>query len=462
MPRTRLSSTLTALVAFVLAAPVALAQIPRDAALGFSGEVYMAKSGQCRDLFTDCAPGAGNHPLIAIDIQVPNEPLRRLRVPETEGPAVEGQPALVFEDASNSLFVFWESKPQPQHSRVNLAWLKAGVWSQVIEVSGDIAPLKGPPQVSITRDFFEVVGAEGQPPVRHSRTVLHVAWWEKAAVAEEVYYTPIFLVDGAYLGRNEVYNLSDLDPNSLPSQPTALSPELLRSPKVESGRDENSIVLGFVNKASERFLVFDARVLPAELGVLADSTAERIEQDDDLYSADGMVSLAEHARGHMIEMGHRLHPGLLTFLADDVAADIRDSGVEAGSIVSLAEHARGHMIEMGARVFGEGGMEGGASATVSRVLEIRAPAPLGQEGTPHHVWLRLVNDRRAPGVGTGPAWIFLAEDGLRAVVSWGEAGALRYRETRDGAWTAARRIALEGPIDAARAEQILRQRVRER
>ena len=120
------------------------------------------------------------------------------------------------------------------------------------------------------------------------------------------------------------------------------------------------------------------------------------------------------------------------------------------------------MIEIGARVFGEGGMEGDASASVSRILEIRAPGPAGQQGTPHHVWLRLVNDRRAPGVGTGPTWIFLAEDGLRAVVSWGEAGALRYRETLNGAWTAARRIALEGPIDTARAEQILRQRVRER
>lgn len=460
MPRIHRALVVAAFLA--LGAGALEAQAPRDAALGFSGEIYVAKSGQCRDLFTNCAPGAGSHPLIAIDIQVPGEPLRRLQVPETEGPAVEGQPSLVFEDASNSLFVFWESRPQPQHSRVNLAWLKAGTWSQVFEVSGDIAPLKGPPQVSITRDFFEVVAAEGQPPVRHSRTVLHVAWWEKAAGSEEVYYTPIFLIDGAYLGRNEVYNLSDLDPNPLPQQATALSADLLRSPKIETGRDENSVVMGFVNKASERFLVFDARVLPAELGVLADGTAGRISDDEDLFSADGLVSLAEHARGHMIEMGHRLHPGLLTFLADDVATDILDNGLETGSIVSLAEHARGHMIEMGARVFGEGGMEGEATATVSRVLEIRAPAPEGQEGAPHHVWLRLVNDRRAPGVGAGPTWMFLAEDGLRAVVSWGEPGALRYRETRDGAWTAARRIALEGPIDAARAEQILRQRVRER
>ncbi len=460
MSHARILLSLAALAA--LGSPALVAEVPRDAALGLGGEIYVAKSGRCRDLFSDCAAASSNHPLIAIDVQPPGEPLRRLKVPETDGAAIEGQPALVFEDASNSLFVFWESKPQPQHSRVNLAWLKGGVWSQVFEVSGDIAPLKGPPQVSITRDDFEVVGAAGQPSVLHSRTVLHVAWWEKAASSEEVFYTPIFLIDGAYLGRNEVYNLSDLDASAVPQQHMMLPADLFRSPRMESGRDENSVVLGFVNKATERFLVFDARVLPAELGELADGTAARIEADEDLFSADGLVSLAEHARGHMIEIGHRLHPGLLTFLADDVAADIRDTGLETGSVVSLAEHARGHMIEIGARVFGEGGLAGGDAATVSRVLEIRAPAVGGVEGRPHHVWLRLVNERRAPGVGAGPIWIFLAEDGRRAVVSWSETGALRYRESRDAGWTAARRIALEGPIDAARAEQILRQRVRER
>lgn len=457
----RLLLALAWLAAFSAAGAV---ETNRDAALGLAGEVYLAHSGTCGQLFDHCSE-TGNA-LLAVDIVRSGEDPVRLRVPGTDGPEVEGTPALLFEDASSSLFVVWESKLQPNQSQVNLTWYDGEQWApEVIEISGDVHPLKGPPQVLITRDRYEV-GLDDEQVSRRQRTVVHVVWWEQGPEAEQVYYTPIILEDGAYIGRNHVYDLSALDPGLPPEEPTSLSPELLRSPVIEAGRDEATTLVAFTNPESERFVVFEVRLLPGELSLLADELQREILRHPELFNPEGIEELADRARGHMIEFGHRLHPGLLQLISDDTAMVIRTYGLTAAADVEeLADRARGHMIEFGARTLGTGGLTAEPASSVALTLETRKEAaepPVVEPPPAHHLWLRLVSDRPAPEVGDHPVWIFLSEDGRDAVVSWENNGKLLYRETTPEGWTGVRRISLQGPVDAARAEQILRQRVRER
>jgi len=454
-----------------VAISTAAAEPLRDAALSPSGEIYLAKSGLCRDLLPTCPGGTADHTVLVVDLVRPGQAGEPILVPGTEGTEIEGSPALIFEDASNSLVVVWESKLEPSLSRLNLSWLADGVWSEIIEVSGNIAPLKGTPQVAITRDAFELTQAsetsgEAAPEQalseRHVRTILHVTWWEEGAEAEAVYYTPIILEDGAYVGNNPVFNLVERAPPAEGGTPAgaSLPASSNQSPRIEPGPDESSVVVGFIHPTSGRFLSFDIHVLPSELGVLADSLYEELSTTSPTGNAAEVAGLADRARGHMIEVGRRLylHPVFLDFLAGEIAELITTSP-HGGPPQDLADRARGHMIEVGARLFGRGGRSTDLASEVGEILETGSPSKAF--GKSHALWLRLVADRPAPEAGDGPTWIFLSEDGRKALVSWEEKGALLYRESTPEAWTEVHRIELEGLIDAARAEQILRQRVRQ-
>jgi hypothetical protein len=441
--------------------PPAARATTRDAALGLAGEVYISHSGACAELLADCPAGGEADPVLALEVVRPGQPTERLLVPETGGPEAEGEPAVVFEDTSQSVFLVWEAHLEPTRSQINLVRYSGGEWSEVIEVTGDIAPLKGPPQVLITRDHY-ATGAPGETPVEHQRTILHVAWWESGPGAEDVYYAPIIIQDGAYLGYNGVFNLSAWDPNPAAANPVGLSQELQRTPKIEPGRDERSVVIGFASEESERFITFEILVLPGELSDLADRIrSHMIEIGLTGYQVGQVPTFADRIRSHMIEIGTRLHPALLGYLAADVEEEVLAADPASEPLPDLADRIRSHMIEIGARTLGSSGLLGSAPPEVSGVLTTAPPPDASPTAVPHELYLRLVADRTAPAVGDGPVWVFLSEDGRQALVSWENEGDLHYRETDGDGWSAERHIDLTGPVDAARAERILRQRVRE-
>lgn len=463
----RRQSGIIALLLTLAGLPLAAAEPALDAVLGSNGEVFLARSGRCGELFTDCGAAAGNR-LLAIEIQRPGEQTRRVRVPGTAGPDLEGTPALVYQDAAQSLFVVWESKPDPLRSRLNLAWYKGNVWSEVFEVSGNIVPLKNVPRVRVTHDRFQLPRAGGADlSAPYVRTIVHVAWWEQSAGQEEVFYTPIVLENGTYIGRNEVYSLSALETDAPPERPTGLPIELTRTVSLDLGSDGSRVIIGFTSRTTERFVTFEALALPGEISWLADDAEAAILTQGAYFNEAGIQHLAEHARGHMIEIGQRLHPALLNHLADSLAAEIRAVGTEAPSLSSLADRARGHMIEIGARFFSDHGLSADELANLGELIEVRATAEAAEfadSGIPHQVSVRQVDSRPAPAVGAGPIWLFVSEEGKRAIVGWVEGNALRYRETLEegqGDWSPVRRIVLAGTIDASRAQDLLRRRVRD-
>jgi hypothetical protein len=457
-------STLTLRLAlsalFLATAFVHAAETSRDAALSSDGAVFVASSGVCSDLLPTCAPEVSDRPVLALDIRVPGEPSQRLLVPGTDDVAADGTPAVLYEDVSGSLFLIWESKGVSSSS-VNIIRFQDGQFSAVVELSGDIQPLKGPPQVVLTRGEYHLGGTEETLLSRHVRSVLHVVWWEQGPGPEEVFYTPVILADGHYLGHNSVHNLTALDHSEAPQPRIQLPVELHRAPSLEPGRDEHSVVVGFVNPASQHFVAFEMRVVAGELSDLADQLQAEMLAQGELYQSGQLPQFAERIRSHVIEMGHRMHPATLAALADETRTAILAEGPDHdGDSLFLSERIRSHVIEMGSRMAASGGLAASPLDTTATLVIPTRPQSAGAMA--HDVCVRIVESRLAPEVGAGSVNLYLAPNGRRAIASWQGADGVYYRESTESGWTEPRRIALDGTVDAARAELILRQRVRER
>lgn len=448
----------------------------RDEALGARGEVYSAIAGRYGDLFPAGVVADADAPVLAVDVQRPDGSSSRLLVPGTEDTQIEGSPSLVYEATSSTLYLVWESKANPSQSRLNLVGLSTGGWSDVIEVSGSVEPLKGAPNVLATHDTFSVPALDkDHPAIRRDRTVLHVMWWEQGDRGEEVFYAPVILQNGHYLGWNPVIDLNQLDPNppAAPAPDGTASPALYRSPGVEPGPDSQSVVVGFVNPRTERLLSLEVEVLPAPLSFLADDVAAFMQQIG--YGSRGIQAFAGAVRGHMIEIGNRLNGAVVGYLADHVKQKIIETLTASPKtdLTTLISIVRGHMIEIGASLFSQG-MSTAPEAQRVDVLEITQQAPSTPAAAApgagaavlqarHDLRIGLVADRPAPAVGSGPTRIFLSEDGARGLVSWEQDGQVLYRESaEDGGWSDVLRLPPDIAQSEDRADEILRGRVRNR
>src|SRR4051812_15410255 len=98
------------------------------AALGASGEIYLAKVGTYKELFPkDHAIALGNT-VLAVDLIQPGAAPQRLLVPYSTGSDIETSPALLFEEDSNTLFVVWASRINDISSVLMLASFDGAHW----------------------------------------------------------------------------------------------------------------------------------------------------------------------------------------------------------------------------------------------------------------------------------------------------------------------------------------------
>lgn len=459
-------------VAVAPAATAAVDPLSRPAAatvLGNEGQLYELLSGTYGELFPEDAAFAADSPVLALDVVQPDGARERHLVPGTAGPEVEGAPSLVFEDASERLFAVWESKSTPTASRLLLADFVPGGWSEPLEISGDVAPLKDAPQVLVTRDRFSVRNPEGET-ISRSRTVIHIVWLEERAEGREYYYTPIILEAGQYVGWNPVVALSEIEPESPSPKAAAETAELLRAPELASGEDLESAILAFLSPARDRLTTVELRLAPGELGFLADEFRAQIIEIG-RRDREGIDELARKFRAQIIEIGNRLNPRIVSYFAERASSsllDVFDADPDR-PIEAIADDFRAQIIEIGRELLG--GPRGNLPAP-SHLLEV-APIRLGSAPPPpnaprvsHLMSLQVVMDRPSPPLAGVPARVFVSEDGERALVGWLSRGQVFYTETSseatsdEEAWTEIQHLTLTGQLGAEAAAEVLAGRVR--
>ncbi len=441
----------------------------RQAALGGGGEVYTVAAGSYGALFTGGAAAAADDTVLALDVARPDAAIERLLVPKTAGGEVEDSPALVYEEASDSLFLVWRSIVNQIHPVLYLASFKDGEWGEVIEVVGNPFAAKSAPQLAVTRDEFRFAGGDGvERSVR--RTVLHLVWWEAGGDGDKVNYAPILLLNGAYVGWNPIYSLGELDRPAVEATIGGVTEQLLQAPRVQAGRNDHSVVVSFANPATGRLLVVEASLLAGELSALADGLrAHIIGGGFAITAGSDVTALADVLRAHIIGGGYRLHRGLLTFIGDDLRAHIIGGGKKfaVGAKSTLAAAARDRVIEAGAGVLEHGVQAVTAAAAAGgpaaeRIEELAQEGETATAGPVPLLQLRVLGNRPAPHTGAAPTTIYSSTDGRASLIAWVMGSEIRYIETQGAGWSPIRRLMTSEAFGFDQAWKVLERRIHSR
>lgn len=452
---------------------------------GPAGEVYLVRSGVASELLPNAEPD-DDRLILALEILRPGEGPEWIEVPESEGVSGDLSHFVLFEEASNTLFLVWQTRIG-SHPIIKLASFRDGAWADVVPVSGNIWNFKGHPRLAVTRDSFTV---EQDGELRTvERTFLHVVWWEDTLEGLRVLYRPLILESGRLHGMGEIYVLNDLvDP--VGNEDTGVEPSrsLLESPILQPGRDSSSVLTAFADAKSGRLVVTEIRLLPMGLGQWAEEIEEFVagyqseepseNGEPDLHSFAGRVRSSILIAGHR----HRLNPRAVGEIAQDVHDGVVSGAIGAssssagsaeagqgkgrndGELRSLAGVIRSQIVIAGARIDGETLARFSATMAPS-VLEV-VPRELEESGTggpltPHLARVVMSSSLSIPELDEeADPHLFVSPDGTEVVVAWAEPSALAYRKTVAGTWGGVRRMSLSEELTLAEALEILSRSVR--
>jgi hypothetical protein len=464
-------ATLLGLFGLVGGTPAAAAaSAPAAAAFGEAGQLYEVLTGRYGELFPDGDAAAPAHSVLALRVTSAGGEQELHLVPGTAGAAEDRDPTVVHD--AGQLFVLWAKGVDEHASELDLVAFDGKRFGNVIEVSGDPRQLKGAPRLAITRDPYT------DDAIAVNRTIVHLLWWENQESKVEVFYTPIVLLDGEYLGWNPVVALDAFDLNAVSGEVVRNS-ALFRAANIERGPDGRSVVVALPQQRTGRLLTLRMRVLPRTLVTVADSARSHIVGIGRSGSGSGtgsILKLADAARSHIVGIG-RMHQGVLDYVADRVYATVLSYGASysPGASTEIADLAWQTTLVAGASILGNGLH----SDELPCSFLFLGDAPSHIVGAPHQVEVCLTSDRPVPETDeTAPHTIYVSESGEQVLVAWeggdtgpdeggAEGGAaagttepLRYRESAGAGWSEAVTVSTSGPVTKDQALALLRQQIR--
>ena len=221
----------------VLAPLTVAAQTPsRDVLLTSNGELYTIES-----VFTEDVEGLDAAATSVLQLRVDGgEQLQSMIVPASTSAGVSGSPALAYDSASKTLFVFWE------HRRNNglatdllFASYHDGAWSPAATITGADLHVCSNLRVLATRSGGQLT--------------VHTTWWEDSGRSESAKYAMLTIQNGA-VANIAVRDLEELarDVRVDGGQPS--SDDLLRHPILLAGAssDEVDAIFGSTNDGALR------------------------------------------------------------------------------------------------------------------------------------------------------------------------------------------------------------------
>lgn len=459
----------TALTTTLLLAATPVEGQSRNGAVGADGEIYLVQTGAYGQLFPDGGWTEPDHDVLALDVARPDHSAQRQRllVPETESPDVEHDPSVLFEDGAETLYLLWQTKIHGIHSSLNFTSYKDGTWSEVVEIWGSSYGWKVSPQLAVTWDTFQTVEADGSLQTR-TRAITHVIWGEERGAGLQIFYTPIILIDGEFIGWSPVYRLDDLVDLPAGGVPPSEGTGVTIAPRIVTGDDSGTVVVAFETVDGEEVASLRLEMLPGQISVLADKVSAQIIEIGHTSPRPPLSRLADRVSAQIIEIGHRIgiHPGLSTYTAEQVLSEL--GSVEPGQDLSvLADKVSAQIIEIGARMDGHGLDRGGVMAR-SRTLNIpvgEAYDPLANLGSipPNLLRVETVAVHPVPEAGLSETTLHVSPSGDHLALSWNSEDELVYRESGESGWGPPHAISLrDGVMSLEQARELLRERTRSR
>ena len=398
--------------------------------LGSDGTIYNLLDDTYAALFGDGGEAEGDSRVLGLERIAPDGTSQRYLVPETSSASAEVAAQLVYDQATDTVFVLWEGILNELHPLLFLASFQDDGWGGVQEISGDPFARKGHPQLGVTRDRDQTRTSEDGEALR---TTLHIVWWEETSGGTRKRYAPVVVSSGATgYTWHPTWDLSSFL-EAVDAPPVAAYTELVR---LAPGSTSNNVLVGFLTTGGDRIASVEANVLPPALAGLADAARFHITVSGLRW--DSIETLAADVERFIRETGDGFDPEALDFLAEHTAAALRNERLPLGGtdLGDLGDAARFHIINSGLRIANHGI----SSNDAYQLIEVER---LDQPGTFDVLKISVLSDRPVPAEAEGPFDLFLSVDGRHAIVSWRiESGSVAYVESTDDGWGPARYLTL--------------------
>ena len=436
--------------------------------LGTSGDVYQVAIGTYGDLFPDGSETSTSAQVLRLEARRGSGTVEDYLVPGSESDDGDRTPSLFFDGATERLYVVWSSSNASTLTRINLASFDGSEWSETIEVSGNIYSEKSAPRLAVTHDRFEL--AEGSSGESNTRTVLHVVWSESTPDGDKVMYAPVVLIDGELASTwRRVHRLNDYVSQGLADDPFSVhvAAKLTSAPTIDAGSEPNAVVIGFADSNTGALVQLELSTPATELSELADSLADHLDSSNLCQriadeGTDGLVSVAEAARIHIVIVGRRIRGRVLAPMAQEVKDVLIDRAGELcaeDGLSSVSSAARIHIVIVGAKAQ-EGELLERAEAGDTHVL-LAAAQEVGNDYVQHLARLQVRSERIAPTIGEGEPTILVSPNGTGAIVVWENGNTLTYVETgTDEAWSSSHSLQIGSSLSRSEAYSMLRDRAR--
>ena len=422
--------------------------------IGPNGTVLHLESGLYGDLFPEGAEAESYHAVLALEVIGAGEVTRHL-VPETESIHPESSATVLYDKASNMAHLLWESLDSGIHPLLFLTSFDGESWSEVIEITGSVFASKGHPQLVVSH-------GEEPPPLKDDaeaavelvdRRVVNVAWWENAPFGSYKRYAPLLFLDGQYLGRVPIQNLSSFGTENDPGRPPQSAGHLENLLQIQPGASASSVVVGFTNRETGRLMTQGIELLPTVLSRLAQEVHSLVlDHGKELPR----IELADFLYNQILELGDGFHPGSLLYVADAIRLLTLAQGEPwyPGKVPPFAEKAGVHIIHVGAR-FKSNGLQ---DPSVVEVLEI-SEDPLEPSSPLHHLKVSILSDRELPAAAAEGAQLFLSRSGREVLVAWHDENLVYYVESEGDRWSAQQQMELSERVSLGDAYRILEEHI---
>lgn len=459
----------TLCLALAAAFPVA-SRADHLTALGADGQLYVVTAGLYGALFPGSHAYDASTPVLALDTTLPGAAPQRQLVQGTADGSLESSPALIYEDASKTLFVVWVSNSHSVSSTIRLTSYTGnpgGQWSPAITIISNPYASKTPPQLAVTRDSHQETDPVSGNPVTHNRTVLHIVWSEDSANGlYQAYYAPVIFEDGAWIGivptptHLDTFDALDQSGQTAPGAgPGPFSSPLTYTPAVQPGRDTSTVVTAFASGASGMVTAVEVDVLPEELRILADTCSAAVLANGAQYFPGQLSALATQVQTVILSNGGAFQAEALQAISSAAQAQVMSGSTD---LTTMADKIRGSIVDTGAK-FARRGLRMGGYGGAGTIAPPQVVAVLVPNAPTHYLQFRVTSSRPLPAaVGANGLQLFLSRTGLDALAAWtSPSGSMvLYTNTQqDGTWSSVKQLQVSSTLSLQQAYQVLEQRV---
>lgn len=241
-----------ALAVFVLLPAAGFAQDQRELLLTGDGQLFIAEQKPASSL-----PEIASRALTLITVSVRHdEEQQELVVPGTLEAGIHANPALAYDDASQTLFVFWQRSASLMHSELLFQSLGPDRTWGPVTAFGSVQNSRENLRIAVTRKAHVISATDGTETVVPQINV-HAVWWEFDLHdgVQSARYAMLAIEEGAVV-ETSVHNLFEFvpAPESVPANLGDINPaDIFKHPALFVSPQKDSVTVLFGDARDSSF-----------------------------------------------------------------------------------------------------------------------------------------------------------------------------------------------------------------